>query len=98
MNCFHCDGSIEIKHQERIGFRDRCVTCDRPLHVCFNCSFHDPSFNNQCREAQADRVVDKDRVNFCDYFTPRSGGSKPVATGSDARAKLDALFPKKVKN
>ncbi len=98
MQCFHCGNAIAIKLQERIGFRDRCPKCDRPLHACLNCTFHDPAYNNQCRETQADRVVDKDRANFCDYFTPRSGGSKQVAAGSDARAKLDALFQKKVKD
>ncbi len=98
MNCFHCGSAITIKPQEVIGFRDRCPKCDRPLHACFNCDFHDPAYNNQCRETQADRVVDKDRANFCDYFAPKSGTAKQVASSSDARARLDALFSKKVKN
>ena len=98
MNCFHCAGAITIKPQEVIGFRDRCPKCDRPLHICLNCDFHDPAYNNQCRETQAERVVDKDRANFCDYFAPKSGTAKHVVSGSDARAKLDALFSKKARN
>ncbi len=57
--------------KDRVGFRDECPQCDRPLHVCLNCGFYDPAYNNQCRETQAERVVDKDRFNFCEYFRPR---------------------------
>lgn len=82
--------------KERVGFRDACPGCDRPLHACLNCGFHDPAYNNQCREPQAERVVDKDRANFCEYFRPRAiGAAKPVSPAGDARAKLDTLFKKK---
>ena len=94
MNCFHCGREIPAK--ERVGFRDRCPACDRPAHACFNCDFYDPAYNNQCRETQAERVVHKDRANFCEYFTPRKGGGANVSpAGTDTRAKLDSLFKKK---
>jgi hypothetical protein len=95
MHCFHCGRAVEVK--ERVGFRDTCDGCDRPLHVCLNCEFYDPSYNNQCREPQAERVVDKDRFNFCEYFaparTPRAGTKSAAA--SAGRANLEALFRKK---
>ena len=94
MNCFHC--GREITFNERIGFRDECPQCDRPLHACLNCGFYDPTYNNQCRETQAERVVDKNRPNFCEYFRPRSGPSaKPISPAANPRATLDALFKKK---
>jgi hypothetical protein len=94
MNCFHCGREIEFK--ERIGFRDRCPSCDRPAHACLNCVHYDPAFHNQCRETQADRVVDKDRPNFCEYFGPSAGSLRPQsASPADARSRLDALFKKK---
>jgi hypothetical protein len=94
MNCFHCRQEIEIK--ERVGFREHCPRCDRPLHVCLNCEFYDPAFNNQCRETQAARVVDKDRANFCDYFAPRKSAALAAqAPGDTARAQLESLFKKK---
>jgi hypothetical protein len=92
MNCFHCGRKVEGK--ERVGFRDRCPACDRPLHACLNCGFYDRRYNNECRETQAERVVDKDRTNFCDFFAPRGPATKP-ASAPDARAKLDALFKRK---
>ena len=94
MNCFHCGQQIESK--ERVGFRDTCRTCDRPLHVCLNCEFYDPAYNNQCRETQAERVVDKDRANFCEYFSARTASAKPRSSqAGGVRAKLDELFKKK---
>jgi hypothetical protein len=94
MNCFHCGREAVI--QERVGFRDHCPGCDRPLHVCRNCGFYDPAYHNQCRETQAELVGDKERFNFCEYFTP--GKSGPARAGQPAvnpRATLDALFKKK---
>ena len=93
MNCFHCGRPIEVK--ERVGFRDSCPACDRPAHACHNCDFYDPAYDNQCRENQAERVVDKDRANFCEYFAPRRVNPKQAATSTNPRAKLDALFKKK---
>ena len=93
MNCFHCGRQIEVK--ERIGFRDRCTACDRPLHACLNCGFYDPAYNNQCRENQAERVVDKDRANFCEYFDPARRTASPATRPADPRAQLEALFKKK---
>jgi hypothetical protein len=92
MNCFHCGAQIEV--QERVGFRDSCPKCDRPAHACRNCEHYDPAYHNQCRETQAERVVEKDRANFCEYFAARKGAA-PTATTVDARAKLDILFKRK---
>jgi hypothetical protein len=69
MNCWKCGSEVETK--ERVGFREHCPACDRQLHVCLNCDFHDPAYNNQCRETEAARVVDKDHANFCEFFAPR---------------------------
>ena len=95
MNCFHCGRQIETL--ERVGFRDNCPKCDRALHVCRNCEFYDPTYHNQCRETQADRVVDKERANFCEYFTPSA--RRPSTQGASAKAavatRLEDLFKKK---
>jgi len=49
--------------------------------------------NNDCRETNAERVVDKDRANFCEYFRPTT--RVRAKTANPARDKLDALFKKK---
>jgi hypothetical protein len=94
MNCHFCGRAIEIR--ERVGFRDECPGCERPVHICRNCGFYDPAYNNSCREPMAERVVDKDRANFCEYFNPAKAGAKPAASArTSPRAKLEELFKKK---
>ena len=48
----------------------------------------------QCREPIAEIVREKDRANYCDYFTPRAGAysTKSETEASAAKAQLDALF------
>ena len=95
MKCWHCGRATEVI--ERVGFRDECEGCGRALHVCRNCNFYDLSYNNACREPQAERVVDKERFNFCEYFAPGSakGAGTGTASKSAAQAKLEALFKRK---
>ena len=102
MNCWKCGHRVETV--ERVGFHAHCPQCDPPLHVCRNCSLYDPTYNNQCRETMAERVVDKERSNFCEYFAPAAGLTGAAASipaqvrpspERDARAQLDALFKKK---
>jgi hypothetical protein len=96
MNCWHCARKIEVVVGERIGFRDECPECGRALHSCRNCGFYDPSYNNSCREPMAERVVDKERFNFCEYFIPSDAAAKsPAKAKMGAQEKLEALFKKK---
>lgn len=65
------------------------------MHVCRNCEHYDPGLYNQCRETMAERVIDKQTANFCEYYRPRRDSDSRPAAKSDARARLDALFGKK---
>ncbi len=70
MNCWRCGAFIEISGARRVSRTEECPTCRGDLHCCKNCRFHDPQYHNECREAQAERVTDRERANFCDYFLP----------------------------
>jgi hypothetical protein len=81
------------------GIVSRAATCDgcgADLRCCLNCRFHDKSAYNECAEPTAERVLEKNRANFCDYFAPRSErkpetkSGKPLAVGD-----LERLFSKK---
>jgi hypothetical protein len=87
----------DIGRVERVGRRDTCLHCGADLHCCLNCMFYDPAFNNHCREPQAERQVDKQAGNFCDYFSFRRGPRRAAAhtQKEGARARLDALFSKR---
>lgn len=95
VRCHGCGAERELAASERIGFREACESCDRDLHVCLNCRFHDPSAYNECRESNAERVGDRDRANRCDYFSAGDRGGPGVADEQGAaRSPLDALFKK----
>lgn len=87
--CHRCRAAVGPS--ERVGRREACPKCGADLHCCMNCRFHDPQRHNACRESQAERQVDKEVGNFCEYFAFREfdGGA---ADGAAARARLDAMF------
>jgi hypothetical protein len=90
--CHKCLKDLEIKTP--VGRRDVCPFCGSDLHCCLNCAFHAPGIHNECQESQAERVIEKERSNFCDYFRFRdtASGNKGKNVGDSAKAKLDALF------
>ena len=75
-----------------------CEGCGADLRVCLNCKFYDESAYNDCSEPTAERVLEKEKANFCDYFVPRAGGNTTAGSdGADepARSELEQLFGKK---
>ncbi|MBU2497844.1 MAG: hypothetical protein KKE57_02990 [Proteobacteria bacterium] len=93
MNCYFCRSELDI--DGTVGRKDTCPHCNRDLRCCKQCKFYDQSAYNECKEVLAERIVDKERANVCDYFVIR--GSKGGATTRvrDAKRALEALFKKK---
>ena len=91
-NCWSC--GAELTHLD-YGRGASCPRCGRDTKTCKGCEFHDRSQNNECRENQAERVVDKERANFCDYFRPKAGPGAGTTAKDAARAAAEALFRKK---
>ena len=90
--CHTCKNSITVN--KVVSRKDVCPFCQADLRCCLNCRFHDMVIYNQCREPQADRVLDKDRSNFCDYFK-FSDSNSPIKSqdkGDTVRNKLEDLF------
>src|SRR5215831_8932141 len=68
MNCHHC-GS-EIKVERFVGRTDECHKCGSDLHSCVNCANYDTTLSNRCREPNTEWIPDREKANFCDFFTP----------------------------
>ncbi len=88
--CWRCGAAIDAGRT--VGRRDACLACGSDLRCCRNCAFFAPAANNQCREPQAERQVDKERGNFCDWFALGGAGKPAADPAAAAKAKLDALF------
>src|SRR5689334_15348304 len=80
------------------GRQDTCQGCRNPTRVCLNCKNYDKSQYNDCSEPAAERVVEKEKSNFCDYFKP-SEKTDGAASGLSARElaikAAEDLFKKK---
>lgn len=99
--CAQCANEISLLPGAQISRTETCDSCNADLHACVQCDFYDISAYNECRESQAERVVEKERSNFCDYFTlakkvPDHGKPQNKGGGqkADALKKLDDLFSK----
>jgi len=88
--CWRCGAAIDTAG--RVGRRDTCLACGTDLRCCRNCAHYEPTAHNQCREPQAERQVDKERGNFCDWFSPGTARKAAADPAAAAKAKLDALF------
>jgi len=92
--CHHC--GQENSYSDRVGIRAECSKCMNDIHVCKNCQFYDPKVYNECREPQAEVVLEKDRANRCEYFQAGAGAGKSSAPSKDDLLKAaEALFKKK---
>jgi hypothetical protein len=91
--CFSC--GLKTSFQGQIGRRDECPKCHADLHVCKNCVHYDVTAYNECREPSADVVREKERANFCDYFSAQAQGKSAGQTKQDLLSAAEALFRKK---
>lgn len=95
--CHSCSADLEF--DDPIGRSSRCPRCSSDLRCCLNCRFHDISSYNDCAEPSAERVLEKDRANFCDYFSPggavgSSASSSSASAGGGGLSELEKLFRK----
>ncbi len=91
-NCWHCGTELSPLDY---GRQDICKKCGSDTRVCKNCFFHDRTAHNECHESQAERVVEKERSNFCDYFKTKTGGGSGAPGKNALKAAAEALFKKK---
>ena len=92
--CQACQTEIPLAAGESVGFRDACDRCRTDLHICLNCDHYDATTYNECRESNAERILDKDRANRCEYFRPTDRIGAGGGDQDDAIADLENLFKK----
>lgn len=92
--CHRCRKELIVA--DRVGRTETCSSCGADLRCCKNCAFHDAGSYNQCREPQAERVLEKERGNFCDYFmlADASRNGRVQVGKADVKGRRDALFKK----
>jgi hypothetical protein len=96
--CHFCSAPVE--NPREVYRSSTCSACGKDLKICLNCRFYSPGAHWDCSESIDEMVRDKDRANFCTFFSfrssdPSSGPGTPRGGQQDperARKKLDQLF------
>lgn len=93
MNCYSCATPLDLRADQKIMRTDDCPHCGADMHACKMCIHYDVGAYNECREPMAERIVEKEKANYCDFFKLGAGGNQ----GQDNDELLDAaaaLFKK----
>ena len=76
--CWHCGADLA---KADYGRETTCLACGKPTRVCRNCRHYSPGRPNDCVEPQVERVLDKERANFCELFDPTR---EPASAGGSS--------------
>ncbi|MDR1176095.1 MAG: hypothetical protein LBK83_11575 [Treponema sp.] len=92
--CWYC--GAPVTEEEPIGRSMRCGNCGKDLRCCRHCRFF---VAGDCIESQGENPSERDRANFCDWFSlnsvfrkPGEGSKKERDTARSAKADFDSLF------
>ena len=99
--CHFCRAAIE--NPREVYRSSTCPSCGKDLKICLNCRFYSAGAHWDCAETIDEPVNDKDRGNFCTFFSFRAAPSPGAQTTGpqsaprpDAKAKakkaVDKLF------
>jgi hypothetical protein len=92
MKCAFCKADLQV--EGFISRADTCPQCGRYLRCCKQCNFYDPKAYNECKEVMAERIMDKERSNFCEFFRLRGQEDDTKRDMEEAKRRLEALFSK----
>jgi hypothetical protein len=89
--CYKCNEEIKLSTHQKITRSDECPNCYVDLRCCKMCSFYDTKSYNDCKEPSADRITEKEKKNFCDYFLFGNTADTNIEK-EDILAKASSLF------
>lgn len=94
IKCHKCGNELSDTYKVMVSRSDTCTQCMADIRCCKNCQFYDVKAYNDCREPMADRITDKEKANFCDFFKIVSASNDAEKQRQDQLAKAMALFKK----
>ncbi len=92
LSCHSCQKALELTPGQKIPKSEECPYCYADLRCCKMCGFYDPKSYNECKEPSADRIVEKEKSNFCDFFVLKGDGDNSGNKKDDLMAAANALF------
>lgn len=93
LRCWKCGADLESVPRPFSRFAE-CPECRDELHVCRMCRYYDRRYIGECSHDTADKVLIKDKSNFCGHFRPSphafEGAGNPRK--EKAQQELQSLF------
>lgn len=91
--CYRCGASL-VSLSMPLSRYDECPSCAVHLRVCRMCDNYAADVPRKCREDDAEEVTEKERLNFCEWFTPGHDvfSGKEAKEETIARNSLAELF------
>ena len=93
INCYQCHTEFELDERITVGRTEECPKCYASVRCCRMCTFYDSTAYNECREPTAERILDKTKPNFCDFYQLGKGDTYKDKK-QDLLSAADALFKK----
>ncbi|MBP9673834.1 MAG: hypothetical protein KBD63_01960 [Bacteriovoracaceae bacterium] len=69
IKCYKCQKKSEVSDARTFSRTEECSHCYAAFKCCRMCLYYDLAAYNECREPSAGRMVDKEKANFCEFFT-----------------------------
>ena len=93
MICWKCKKEIDVTEVHR---STECPLCKADLRCCKACKFYSPGSHYDCKENVDSSVTEKEKANFCDFFSVNTslsaGGSGSEDKAKAAKDAFNALF------
>ena len=68
VKCYNCHNIIDHAPGDKIYRDEECEHCGASIRTCKMCRFYAPEVYNECKEPSAQKVPEKEKPNYCDYF------------------------------
>jgi hypothetical protein len=90
VKCWKCLKLLSFTAGDSISRREECPFCSSDLRCCKACEFYSKTSYNECAEPMAERIIEKEKANYCDFF--RLGTKDPQEKTKSALDLAKALF------
>lgn len=93
IKCYNCAVGLNIDIRHSIARSEECHKCYSNIRCCRMCVHYDTTAYNECREPTADRILEKEKSNFCDHYKIGTGDTYKDLK-SDLKSAAEDLFKK----
>lgn len=93
LKCWKCGADLKVVPRPFSRFAE-CPVCKTELHVCRMCRHYDLRYIGECNHDFADKVLVKDKSNFCSHFKPSTRAFEGAGDPEKEKAaqQLHSLF------